>query len=923
MGVPSADATLTPGQLQQALSVYTQFDGAMIGRGAVKQGLRLLGAHATDSELDGLLEALQYEADAATCLSVGGWLALVQGVKAAHAAAARPDAELMEAFASLGGQPDGQGHIQASKLGEVADAFELGFDTQAFAADLDEDGDGEVSYAEFAALLVEEPAGESSTCKGSVAELVVDAAGPEPACPAEMSDLVARLLLGPTSLLTLAAASRKRGPAPAPPATSADLARRADDIASRQLTREEDNEAATFQALLSPAPGDAPAAADAGADHRGKGWVVVAGERVRRKHGGCRFGNSFETPAQRQLLMQQLQRRGGALRRHRSAVRRPAAAAGAGGSAVFRRLAEAHRYHPHEVLQGLRQFVHWRLGADGTRQPTPPAAFGPDDAAHGDCCRHRCRLRGGSPSDAGGCPAGAAAAGASVTACCLRGYLDSLRRSPGPGLQTPPVEAKGLFCPEAEQHRGSGRDSADAASRGPRAKSCSIPVPSPSDPSLRLSQSEVPGNRRHPACSVSTREELPGDSTPLSVQLYLSSVGREPPAGAGAVGKTAPRGTVSVVARGSGGGDAEAAGGRDARGGGGGVPSFSLRGARPASAAGSDAGQRGARGGRARVQFAGDAVGGANPGRNAPRACDQCSRPCGQCPKACGQCPREAGQGALHAGAGEMRSAARQPPPAAAPAHRKAKEPRGPETPAACPGDGTRPQQLQQRPPRVARSGGEPRHRGAAARHRAAIASSRKCSGRAPGRRCVGGRPQPCRNGGAGDRPRDSARGRGLYSAWDVSSAALFEPTTGRNRPRTAPSSAGALRRQPAADLENAFGVPLSPSSEVPSVSSPRPSKAPTARRPTKGRSARAVAAAVLAVVCCSAAAPPVVVRSLFEARRRSSSVRGSAGGAKPCPAAADELSLSSLPSSFFLSSQSHHYYDHKMAFGASPPQRK
>ena len=54
----------------------------------------------------------------------------------------------------MGGQPDGEGFIDAQKLIIIIkDEFEMTIDIEKLIADIDEDGSGEIEYDEFRNLL--------------------------------------------------------------------------------------------------------------------------------------------------------------------------------------------------------------------------------------------------------------------------------------------------------------------------------------------------------------------------------------------------------------------------------------------------------------------------------------------------------------------------------------------------------------------------------------------------------------------------------------------------------------------------------------------------------------------------------------------------------------------------------------------------
>ena len=62
--------------------------------------------------------------------------------------------ELLEAFVAMGGQPDGDGFIDADKLiSTIKNDFEMTIDIEKLILEIDEDGSGEIEFDEFQQLL--------------------------------------------------------------------------------------------------------------------------------------------------------------------------------------------------------------------------------------------------------------------------------------------------------------------------------------------------------------------------------------------------------------------------------------------------------------------------------------------------------------------------------------------------------------------------------------------------------------------------------------------------------------------------------------------------------------------------------------------------------------------------------------------------
>ena len=64
------------------------------------------------------------------------------------------DSDTLDAFVAMGGNPDGSGKIDASKLiGIVKDEFGMTIDIKRLIEEIDIDGSGSIEYVEFKALL--------------------------------------------------------------------------------------------------------------------------------------------------------------------------------------------------------------------------------------------------------------------------------------------------------------------------------------------------------------------------------------------------------------------------------------------------------------------------------------------------------------------------------------------------------------------------------------------------------------------------------------------------------------------------------------------------------------------------------------------------------------------------------------------------
>ena len=64
------------------------------------------------------------------------------------------ESELLDAFVAMGGQANGEGCVDATKLiSTIKEEFQMTIDIEKLINDIDEDGSGEIEFEEFKALL--------------------------------------------------------------------------------------------------------------------------------------------------------------------------------------------------------------------------------------------------------------------------------------------------------------------------------------------------------------------------------------------------------------------------------------------------------------------------------------------------------------------------------------------------------------------------------------------------------------------------------------------------------------------------------------------------------------------------------------------------------------------------------------------------
>ncbi len=69
--------------------------------------------------------------------------------------------DLLDAFVAMGGEPDGDGAIDATKLIKtIKEEFEMTIDIEKLIKEIDEDGSGQIEFGEFTQLLQSNATGE-------------------------------------------------------------------------------------------------------------------------------------------------------------------------------------------------------------------------------------------------------------------------------------------------------------------------------------------------------------------------------------------------------------------------------------------------------------------------------------------------------------------------------------------------------------------------------------------------------------------------------------------------------------------------------------------------------------------------------------------------------------------------------------------
>lgn len=113
--------------------------------------MRQLKKHAKKALLRNCSRALPF---VVVQLSYAQSAALPQVIASNNPADSNPEeADTLDAFVAMGGQPDKSGEVSADKLRATIRAFELTLDIEKLIDEVDKDGSGFLDYQEFRAIM--------------------------------------------------------------------------------------------------------------------------------------------------------------------------------------------------------------------------------------------------------------------------------------------------------------------------------------------------------------------------------------------------------------------------------------------------------------------------------------------------------------------------------------------------------------------------------------------------------------------------------------------------------------------------------------------------------------------------------------------------------------------------------------------------
>ncbi len=133
-------------QCREAFERFDKDGSGTIDAWELKETLKAMGQNPTDEEVFQMLS--QVDDDGSGSIEFPEFLKVIEAQKEASAAQ-NDESDLIDAFVSMGGNPDKSGHVEAERLRRSIKAFELTVDIDRLIEETDTDGSGEIDYEEF------------------------------------------------------------------------------------------------------------------------------------------------------------------------------------------------------------------------------------------------------------------------------------------------------------------------------------------------------------------------------------------------------------------------------------------------------------------------------------------------------------------------------------------------------------------------------------------------------------------------------------------------------------------------------------------------------------------------------------------------------------------------------------------------------
>lgn len=155
MGDPAMGALpeLTAEEIEACRTTFDKFDSDKQGSISINELKKLLSAMSMNLSDEELYVVITFiDADGSGEIEFKEFLRAAQ-IHKAMGDTDHSEGETLDAFISMGGNPDKTGCVSVAKLKEVCREFELRLDIEALARELDTDGSGTVEWNEFKKLF--------------------------------------------------------------------------------------------------------------------------------------------------------------------------------------------------------------------------------------------------------------------------------------------------------------------------------------------------------------------------------------------------------------------------------------------------------------------------------------------------------------------------------------------------------------------------------------------------------------------------------------------------------------------------------------------------------------------------------------------------------------------------------------------------
>ena len=136
---------------QEAFNALDNSDSGYIASGDIKKMLEIMGIKEDEDEVFRLLSDI--DPDNSGQVAYHDVKSRIVNREIARLGD-NDDSELLDAYVSMGGDPDGGGCVDAAKLiSTIKEEFQMTIDIEKLIEEIDEDGSGEIEFDEFKALL--------------------------------------------------------------------------------------------------------------------------------------------------------------------------------------------------------------------------------------------------------------------------------------------------------------------------------------------------------------------------------------------------------------------------------------------------------------------------------------------------------------------------------------------------------------------------------------------------------------------------------------------------------------------------------------------------------------------------------------------------------------------------------------------------